>query len=57
MKLKGFKGHKDLLDVIAKFDSLKIGTKHMLVEKEFLIFVERLAKEKKETDRISDTTP
>jgi hypothetical protein len=29
----------------------------MLVEKEFLIFVERLAKEKKETDRISDTTP
>jgi hypothetical protein len=50
MKSKGFKGHKDLLDVIARFDSLTIGTKHMLVEKEFLIFVKRLAKEKKARD-------
>ena len=54
MKSKGFKGHAQLIDVIDTFDKLTMGTKHMLVEKEFLIFVRRLAKEKKMRDQLKD---
>ena len=52
MKIRGYKKAKELQEILNYFDKLTIGTKAMLVEKEFLIFVKRLQAEKQQKDNL-----